>query len=153
MKNWTVRKRIIFGFALLLSLVAVQTAITLVLLRKVKAEAHVIATDALPGTLLAAKVKANVSNIQILVLRVLLAKTHEERKVYEDDIASRKAANDEALAAYEKLVQEPEESTLHENTKKVRASYTEARLRIVELAGQGKVEEGIAYNASTGRFT
>src|SRR5438093_10390198 len=123
MKNLTVKTRIILGFALVLSLVAAQAIATFVLLRKVNTEADSIASDSLPSALLAMKIRNNVCNMQISLLRVMIAKTPEDRKKFEDDIAARLAANNEASTAYAATIVQAEDRALSEELQLARDQY------------------------------
>jgi len=149
MNNWTIKKRVMFGFALVLGLVATQSAITFFLLREVSKDAHVISTDSLPGAILANKLKGNLGHIQISVLRAMIAKTPEERKKHVDEIAARKGANDEVTSAYEATLSTPTERTLFNEMKTAREKYVDSRAQLFVLVNAGRIDEALAFNAST----
>jgi hypothetical protein len=91
MRHWTIKKRIIFGFAAILALVGVMGMASFILLRQIKTEANVMNTDDLPGMTAMAQIKGTAGEMQIKVLRAFLAKTPEERKEIGDAIAAARA--------------------------------------------------------------
>jgi methyl-accepting chemotaxis protein len=151
MKNWTISRRITVGFAVVLILVAIQAAVSFAKLREVKSEAGDVAADSLPGAIIANKIKSYADENQLSMLRVLLAKTSDERKINEDAISSGKASNDEAFAAFEKIASDSRERALYEEMLKARARYGEMRTQAIALADAGKVDEAVAFNASAVR--
>jgi Four helix bundle sensory module for signal transduction len=84
MKHWSIKKRIVAGFATTLALVATLTMTSHVLLGRMKSEAGFMRTDALPGLKAMAQIKRQVSEIQVDVLRALVATTPEDLKKCED---------------------------------------------------------------------
>jgi len=146
MKNWTIGKRITVGFTAVLSLVAAQALVSLLKLRQINDEVVSIATHSLPGAVLTTKINGNVSAIQINVLRVLLAKTPEERKEFEDLINIRKATNDGLLAEYKKTITRADDRALFEAAGQAQGAYISARNELFGLVSAGKVEEAMALN-------
>ena len=137
MKNWTIKKRITVGFAVVLGLVAAQSAATFYLLKAVSRQTQSIATDSLPGTILAAKLRDSVSIAQIDTLRALLARTPEARKPFEEAIAARRETNDGLLADYEKTINHEEDRELFARVKDSLSKYRSARAEMFALADAG----------------
>ncbi len=86
MNNWTIRKRIVLGFGLVLLLVAAQTAFSFSSLRRAQRASAQVADQAVPGTALAAQVARRIADAQIAVLRALAAATPEERHNHRAEI-------------------------------------------------------------------
>ena len=57
MINWTIKRRIIFGFAVTLALFALVTTTSFLLSERIKAHQSGILDDALPGTTAAGQIK------------------------------------------------------------------------------------------------
>lgn len=87
MKNWTIKKRIVAGFAIVLALVAVLTVTSYLLLNQAGAAAHFMTIDAMPGLEAMSQIDNEIADIQIDVMRDLLAKAPAEHKKLRDDIA------------------------------------------------------------------
>ncbi len=143
MKNWTIKKRIIFGFSTILGLVFILAATSFVMLRQVKSEAHAIDTKELPGLAAASEIKSLVGDIQVGLLRFLLSKNMEDKKRYEEEVASKRQEILKVTDDYEKTISRPEERALFEEMKQARDSYVAARTKMFELGRAGKDEEAL----------
>ena len=148
MKNWTIGKRITVGFTAVLGLVAAQAIFTFLQLRQINDEVVSIATDLLPGANLTAKIYGKNSALQICVLRVLLAKTPDERREFEDLINIGRATIDGLLSDYEKAITQADDRTLFKAVGQARGAYVSIRNEILDLVRAGNVEEAIALNAA-----
>jgi len=149
MKNWTIGKRIIFGFAVPLVLVICSAIVSFILSRQVGAEAKFMDEDVVPCLIQMAKIKGQVSDIQIKVLGNLLAKTPEERKRYEDEIREMRADILKTMEDYKKGIVEEEDRVLFAQLEQVRDNYVATRNKLFELTRANKTEEALAFNAST----
>jgi len=151
MKNWTISKRIAFGFAATIVLTAVISGTSWFLFHNIKGSVEQITGDALPGVSAAADISENAGYIQISVLRHLMAKTDADRKGFETKIDNEAAENAKILDEYEKNIVRPEEHAAFEKVKATRAAYSEARTQLFALDDAGKAAEAEAYNINTGR--
>ena len=148
MKNWTIGRRIILGFALIIALVASLAITSFILLRQAKTEANFLATDALPGTIVMSEIGRQVDQIQIGVLRTLLAKTPEERQKWEGDTVAKRAEISKSLDDYEKTIHLAEDREMFKELTVARDKYISERTKLFELCNAGKADEAVALNAS-----
>lgn len=149
MNNWTIRKRITFGFAVILLLFAAVAVTSKVMLKTVKTHQQVITEDALPGVGAAGDIEEVASEIQINVLRHLLAKTPEDKKQFEEKIDSFKALAQKGLDDYEKTIFRPDDRQSFETLKAARLEYIKARGPVLALSREGKIDEALALNKSS----
>jgi len=149
MRNWTIGKRITFGFALIIALVAGLAITSFIMLRQARLEANLLVKDALPAAIAMSDVGNRVDQIQLDVLRTLLAKTPEERKKWEDDAAVKRAENQKFLDDYEKNIRLTQDRDRFKEMAADRANYTAERDRLFALCDAGNADEAIAYNISS----
>jgi methyl-accepting chemotaxis protein len=67
MKNWTIKGRIIAGYATVLLLVAVLATASHLRLRQIKSEAGLVKTDALPSLTAMAQIKSQISETSLII--------------------------------------------------------------------------------------
>ena len=151
MKNWTIKKRIVAGFATILALVAVLTATSYVLLRQARNAAHFMTVDAMPGMDAMSQIKGLVGDCQIDVLRDLLAKTPDEHKKFRDAIAAGHEQRDKLRDDYEKSITTSEDRELFGQLKATAAQYSTARNQLLDLIDAGKMEEALQFNVASVR--
>jgi methyl-accepting chemotaxis protein len=151
MRNWTIKQRIIAGFASTLVLVAVLTMASHILLRQIKSEASFVKTGALPGLTAMAQIRGQVSEIEVRVLRAMVATTPEGRKKIEDEITAMRAGILKDMDGYDKLIQVPEDREMFKQMEGCRDTYVAARNHLFELLDADKRDEGMAYAGSTVR--
>ena len=153
MKNWTIRKRIITGFALILALFSAVAIVTFFFLDHIRQSISSIQSESLPGLVAAGHIKANASETQLALLRHILAKTPSEKKVLDERITASLAANDEAFIAYEKSITAPDDRLAFETLNASRAKNSAARREALQLSREGKNEEALKVIVSTQRAT
>jgi len=149
MRNLTIKKRIIAGFATVLVLVAVLTATSYFLLRQAKDAAHFMTVDAMPGMDAMSQIKGTIGEIQLNVLRDLLTKTPEDHKKYRETIT---AARDNILKLmddYEKSITTSEDRDLLGKLKEARDQYVAIRSQLLDLIDAGKMDEALKMNISS----
>lgn len=151
MKTWTIRKRMMLGFAIILVLVSGLGGVAHVLLEQAGGEAGFTATEALPGAVTMTDINSLAEQIQIDVLRVILARTPEERTRHEDEIAVKRAEVSRLTDEYEKMIQLPDDRGMFKELAAANDKYAAARARLLELCDAGKVDEAIGFNLSTVR--
>jgi len=151
MKNRTIGKRIIFGFATLLLLVSALAITSFVLLRQVRAEADFVKQDALPCLTLITKSKDLVSEIQLRLLRTLLATKPEERQKYQAEITAMRTEVLQVMDDYSKKITEPEDRAMFKTMEEARDAYVATRKNLFEMVNANKMEEAMAYTATTVR--
>ncbi len=149
MKNWTIKKRIIVGFATVLALVTSLAITSFFMFRQIRAESDFLDNDALPGMEAMTEINNTVGDIQIKVLRTILAKTGEERKKFEDEIAARRAEIQKQMEDYDKTITQAEDREMFKILEASRDKYIAARARLFEILNGDKPEEAAAFNVST----
>jgi len=149
MRSLTISQRIAIGFATVLGLTALATVAAFFLLQKSAAAARNIAEDSLPAVTIAARIRADVSEIQVAVLRHHIAGTAEERQTFVQRMDELKAEIAKSLAEYEPLITGAEEKALIAKIGETRAAYVAARGPVLALDNAGKAEEGAAYLKQT----
>jgi methyl-accepting chemotaxis protein len=151
MKNWTIKKRIVAGFAAILVLVGTLTITSYFLLRQAKDAAHFMTVDAMPGMNAISQIKGLVGGCQIDVLRDLLAQTPEEHKKFRDAIAGGHDKRDKLRDDYEKSITTSEDRELFGKLKEAAAQYSTLRNQLLDLIDAGKMDEAMQFNAASVR--
>jgi methyl-accepting chemotaxis protein len=149
MKNWTIKKRIVAGFATILVLVAALTVTSYVLLRQAKDAAHFMTVDAMPGLDAMSKINGAVGAIQINVLRDLMAKTPEEHKKYREVIMAARENTLKLMGNYESSITTSEDRELFGKLKEARDQYVAVRNQLLDLIDAGKMDEAQQFNAAS----
>ncbi len=150
MKNWTIKKRIIAGFAIILALMILLTVASYILLHQAKDAAYFITMDTMPSLDAMSQINGDVGDIQLDVLRDLLAKTPEEHKKYRDAIAAGRERVLKEMDDYEKLyITTSKERELFNKLKEARDEYATARGQLLTLIDAGKTDEAVQlFNAN-----
>lgn len=148
MKNWTIQKRISFGFAIVIVLIFAMAGTMWILLQNIKTSTDAITGDALPGLSVSGDISRNAGYVQIAALLHIMAKTDADRKAFETQIDNYVAENNKALDDYEKTISRPEDRANFEALKKARETYRQARVEMFALDNAGKDDEALAYNVS-----
>jgi methyl-accepting chemotaxis protein len=149
MNNWTIKKRIVIGFTSVITLVVGLAIITTVLFGRIRAEARFLDTDALPGLESMAKIQQCVAEIQLKVLRAILAKNPEERKKFQSEIADRKTEIAKLMADYAATMNSSEDKEMFKSLEESRNQYIARRNQLFELLNSDQLQEAIAFNISS----
>ena len=147
MKNWTIRKRIIFGFTTVLALVAIVAASAVWLLLTVNRQADAIISDGLPGVATAAKISQQAANIQLSLLSHIGASTPEAKAEYRQDIQTANDSIASLLKAYEVTIFRPEDRAAFDLMMAARERYIAERRAILALSEEGRSAEAAAANS------
>ena len=78
MKDWTIRKRVLFGFILVIAINMLVGAFACLSIYQMRAQADDIAGNWMPGVYQLGTINADVKRIQVLLLQHVLADTKEE---------------------------------------------------------------------------
>ncbi len=148
MKNWTIKKRIVLGFAVILGLVAASAVASFIVLRQVKHEAEFMDTDVVPCLDMMAKLNGAVGEIQMSILRDLIAKTPEERKQIEAEVAAMRTSTLKIMDDYKKTIVEDEDRELFGKLEQARDNYVALRGQLFDLTRAGKMDEATAFFAA-----
>ncbi len=149
MKNWTIKKRIISGFTITVTLFAGLAALGILSLRAINDKMHSVVNDALPGTVESARIKSNAIDIHLAIWRHAFERTPEGKKNYRDKIARLVADNDEAMKTYEKSIFRAEDRESFNRVAEARAENAKGRVRMLELGASTNLDEMYAYNTAT----
>jgi methyl-accepting chemotaxis protein len=149
MKNWTIRKRIILCFAVILVLVAGLAVISHQLLGQARVEVSFMAKEALPGAVGMSDINLRVEQIEVGVLRVLLAQTPEDRKRFEDDIATKRTEILKLMDDYDKSIMLPADRGMYGQLVVLRDQYVAVRTQLFQLCDAGKTDAAREFATST----
>lgn len=99
--TWTVKKRIVFGFALILALVLVQTMTSLYLVRHARQSAEFLSSDAVPGMAAIDKIKVCSEEMQSALAWNMMAASAEDKKMYEKQVIELKEKFGKLITDYD----------------------------------------------------
>jgi methyl-accepting chemotaxis protein len=134
MKNWTIARRIIFGFSTLLIIAAAFGLYAFSRLLEIGKDADRIAQQNLPGLYATGQLETiNLTNF-MLVQRLLLIASSEERPVIETQMKANTARMDEMFKYYETSISGDQERGLYEAVQSVRATYSKLRREMIASA-------------------
>jgi methyl-accepting chemotaxis protein len=143
MKNWTIKKRIVTGFATLLALFASVAIASVVLLRGIREKATALNEDAVPGIVAAAKISDLTSEAQLTVLRHVMTQDPGEKATFARSIDQHVETITKAIAEYETTISRAEDRAQLNSMLAAREPYTNARKAILALSGEGRQAEAL----------
>jgi methyl-accepting chemotaxis protein len=146
MKNWTIGKRVVAGFSIVILLFAGAGAISYFTLKSVVGHVRLVSENVLPGLEAAAEIKANAARIHILTLRHMMSRSVDEKKSFEEQINAGMAANKKVVDEYTKVADTPEERQALSDVASARDHYIDIRNQVLALSLQGKDDEAAALN-------
>ncbi len=141
MKTWTIKKRIVTGFATLLALFACVAVASVVLLRGIREKAAELNEDAIPGIISAAKISDHTSEIQRNALRHVMSQDPSEKAAFAQAIDEHTTAIAAAIVEYEKTVSRAEDREMLNQVIVARDSYMKAQRGILTLSAGGRQAE------------
>lgn len=145
MNNWTIKKRIIFGFVTLFILVGLMASVTYFLTSGVKERIESIETKSLPGLEGIMQTQINQADAQMAVLRVLMAKNVEDQKKYQGEIDDLVASNNKILEQYSKFLDKGDKQKLFDALAAVRKENGAARSKLLEMVNSGRMDEALVF--------
>jgi len=151
MINWTIGKRIIFGFASVLLLTFVIAGLSIQSLKRIELSNTVIVEDSLPRVTLLGSTMQNISQNQLSVLRHLMARTPEDKQKFAKDIEELASVISTEMSNCGKLDMTAEEKDLFQKLIASRQDYAKVRTRVLELSTANKADEAAEYNKSVVR--
>jgi methyl-accepting chemotaxis protein len=151
MKSWTINRRIAFAFACLLAFVAVGCALSIVFLGGVASESRSVASVSLPASIAAQQVAVRTGHAESNILRILAAKTAEDRASIASEVASNKSKDDAAYDVLAKTLVDASDKSLLDDVVSLRSKFLSIRERVLGLADEGHVDAATALYASEGR--
>ncbi len=141
MNSWTISRRIIVGFAVMLLISATLGGIALWRLDGVSQSIARLADNTLPAVLTLRECAGRTRDNIFVILQYSQAESADQRKEIEQRIAENRARIDELYKQYEPLILDAEGRRLFEEVKKTRAAFIAARTPYLELVREGKAEE------------
>jgi methyl-accepting chemotaxis protein len=141
MRNWTIGKRLMFGFGLVVTIVSGLGVYTVSELNVIKAASDRIVVDTLPGTALSGDILSNVKNNLSNTLEHLTTDDADGMQAVEAKTATTKEAITQKLAAYEKTITQPSDRELFDKIAPARAKFVESFGKAVALSKGGKKAE------------
>ncbi|MCX6953838.1 MAG: methyl-accepting chemotaxis protein [Verrucomicrobia bacterium] len=134
MKNWTIGKRIIFGFAMLLLTSAALGLFAVTRLINISVQSHRITGDCLPGVYFVGQIDAINQANYTLTHRWLLLPEAEERAAIESEMKSNSDKLSTLYKNYEVTIKLPEDRKLFDAVMAARGPYTETRKGLMATA-------------------
>lgn len=141
MKNWTIGKRIIFGFATLLAVSAALGLFAFTRLIAITTQSHRITQDCLPGVYYVGQIDAINQANYTLTHRWLLIAQPADRAAIEAEMKANSDKLSELYKNYETSITLPRDRELYDAVMTARAPYTEARKAVLAA---GKSENSAA---------
>jgi methyl-accepting chemotaxis protein len=141
MKNWTIGKRIVSGFAIVLLIIMALGAFVLLRLTSVQHDTDTILTGCLPGVYEIGLLQASVRNAQSQVYQHILAPDANAMARLDTEIIASQNSVTKIYADYEKTVLDPEDRQLFDKMKSFRPEYLRLREAALKLSRAGKKQE------------
>lgn len=141
MNTWTISRRIILGFVVLLLITAVLGTVALRRLQSVSRSLVTLSENTLPSILLLRECAGRTRDNIFTIVQFSEAESADQRKDIETRIAGNRARIDELFKQYESLISDSEDRRLFEEVKRARDAFIVARAPYLELVREGKVEE------------
>lgn len=134
MKNWTIGKRIIFISTFLCCVIAVLVTVAVVRVVEISKISASISDDALPGVILAGKMKIAQASNMINLSQYVATDKPERRKQLEEAMAEITRLNSITIQEYEKAVRSDEEKRDYEVYKTTRGAFVATRKEFLSYA-------------------
>ncbi len=149
MSNFTIGKKIILGFLVILAIMVALGLFSRSRLSAIGEDANVITTDCLPGVYDICLIRGQAKENFISLLRILTA---DEKKEIEDRKTKLKEGREKISKTgeeYAKTIFLPRDRELFDAINAPRAEYVNAGNKAIELADEGKTKEALALLKSS----
>ncbi|MDR3457678.1 MAG: methyl-accepting chemotaxis protein [Verrucomicrobiae bacterium] len=153
MKNWTIGKRIITGFSIIVALSAIMGILAWKSMCVISTHGDELANAKIPGMTATTDIMQNLSRAHLILIRHVLTTNLDEKHGYEAMLKEIAATNATIITDLEKVCTGPEQKHYFESLKQARADYINARAPVLALSNAGKNEEALAELLSSGRVT
>jgi hypothetical protein len=130
-KHWTIGKRLVVGFGLLMAITLVGGVFVIERIVTIREQTATITTDVLPGVQTITKIEAVVREQRAATLRHLYAEDARRKQEFEAELASATADADELYREYQSTIRSDEDKRLFEAVVTKRATYRDVRDRVV----------------------
>lgn len=146
MKNWTIGKRIVFGFC---SVILISIALGVFAhsqLLSIKKYSSSIVVDALPGVYLIGQLENSVRQNQFLTMNHIVSDSAEEMAGFENALKQGTAHVDELTKKYEKTITRPKDREMFDKMVEAFGPLRQARGRVLALSRDQKPKEAFALS-------
>ena len=150
LNNWTIKKRITAGFAVIVALSTIMGILAWNSMRTIAERADGMANDDVPGLAGSGDIAQNVAASHLALIRHVLSTNLDEKHACEARINELVGTNTTMLGDLEKICSSPEEKACLEKLTKARQDYTAARATILQLSDAGKNAEATALLLTSG---
>jgi len=144
MRHWTIGRRLVVGFAVVLVIVVVMGTFGITRLLTIREGADRITESSLPGTGTSGEIAAFVRDNYAHTLKYILAQSPAEEKEIDADMVATKASIAKLLAEYEKIITLPEDRKNFEAVQPAREKFLKVRDEVIlPLIRQNKRQEAL----------
>ena len=151
MKNWTITKRIVAGFAIIVALGTIMGILAWNSMRIIGDGANDLLGNNIPGMSESADILQNISDAHLALIRAALTTNLDEKHACDAKMKEIGEENTKLIDEVEKYCDSAEEKAAFGKLKQTRQDYLNARAPIIQLSDAGKNEEAMAQLLSTGR--
>jgi methyl-accepting chemotaxis protein WspA len=136
--NWSVRRRIIASFGLILTLMVIMAVVAYTRLSRIDQEARAVQSDTLPGLHLGMVLMNAWSNDILLSEQRIFEQDPAQRQKIDSRLAESATALDAATAAYARTILDARDRELFEAFKAAAASSGRARTEVLRVSDSEK---------------
>jgi methyl-accepting chemotaxis protein len=151
MKNWTIKKRIIAGFTILVLLSTIMGILAWNSMRTIGTHADEVANKNVPGLALGGGIMQNLAMAHLVLVRHVLTTNVDEKRADEATLKEIGETITKLAGNLEAVCTSQEEKTALEKTKQARQNYLVTRESILQLSNAGKSEEAKSLLLTSGR--
>lgn len=141
MKNWTIAKRIVAGYAAVIAIALSLGLFAYNRLAVIQGQATIITQACLPGMYVIGQIESHARQNLRYTLEHLLAEDAPTRAKMVERIQNNKAAIDKFFADYEVTITTPKDRELWEIVKATRIAYVKSFQEVLKLNEAGKTKE------------
>ncbi len=153
MKNWTITKRIITGFAVVVVLSAVMGIMSWNSMRVITNHAEDLSEDSLPGMDASADLMQHSANGHVWFIQSVLATNLDEKHAAENEVKKASEYNQQLMGKIEAICNDPDEKALFGKLQEARQNYLTVRANIQQLSDAGKNEQSVSALIDSGNST
>jgi len=151
MKNWTITKRIVLGFAILIALSAAMGIGGWISMHYIEKGADQVSEQSVPGLATAAEVMQNIARAHLLLARHVLTTNLDAKRIFETQIAEIAATNGILIKSLDASCTGVQERQMIGQMGQLRKDYIGARVPILDLSNAGKNAEALRLLLSSGQ--
>jgi methyl-accepting chemotaxis protein len=141
MKSWTIGKRLVMGFGVVLVVSAALGVYTIVRLGEIEKKAIAIRDEAVVGLVWFTDIKGIAQGAAADILRIALSEDPAEIAAIEKGISATSEINNKLYADYEATIVQDEDRKLFDAAVKARSENSAARKKFIEFAKTHTPEE------------